>query len=249
MHIMYIDEAWDTIPLSQDGKKFLVLTGCIIHEKDKLTIEHRLRAIKKKYYFDEDIEIKSNYLRYANPDIKDIKSPLKLNDRGKYNELEDTITQFLKDIPVTLITIVIDKHAYWQKYPAQNPYATAYTFLSERFQKYLEIQEDTLGICIVDPREWQVIKTNLDKEIDAVHHRLRWNANYFGEKCSNIIERVLFSPSDLTIGIQIADLYCYPVYHAYEYADMDYWRYTETVLPKFHSRNGTVGGIWLKKFP
>ena len=137
MYIMYIDEAGDTIPLSQAGKKFLVLTGCIIHEKDKLGIEHSLRAIKKKFYFDEDIEIKSNYLRYANPDLSE-KSPLKLNDRGKYNELEADITQFLKDIPVTLISVVIDKHAYWQKYPAQNPYSTAYTFLSERFQKFLE---------------------------------------------------------------------------------------------------------------
>ncbi len=130
-----------------------MLTGAIIHENDKLVIEHRLRAIKKRFYFDEDIEIKSNFLRYANPDIKNIKSPLKLNDRGKYNELEDSITQFLKDIPITLITIVIDKYAYWQKYPAQNPYATAYTFLSERFQMFLENQENSLGICIVDPRE------------------------------------------------------------------------------------------------
>ncbi|MBU0650002.1 DUF3800 domain-containing protein, partial [Patescibacteria group bacterium] len=30
MNLMYIDESGDTIPLSQNGKKFLVLTGCII---------------------------------------------------------------------------------------------------------------------------------------------------------------------------------------------------------------------------
>lgn len=249
MYIMYIDEAWDTIPLSQNGKKFLVLTGCIVHETEKLGIENRLREIKKSFYYDEDIEIKSNYLRYANPDIPDIKSPLKLNDREKYNELEAKITEFLKNIPVTLITVVIEKNAYWKKYPAQNPYATAYTFLSERFQMFLESQEDQLGICIVDPREWQVMKTNLDKEIDSLHHRLRWKPNYFGNKCSNIIERVLFSPSDLTVGIQIADLYSYATFHAYEYDEMDYWRYTETVLPKSYQRNGVVAGIGIKKFP
>ncbi len=79
------------------------------------------------------------------------------------------------------------------------------------------------------------MKTNLDKEIDAVHHHLRWNPNYYGDQCSNIIERVLFSPSDLTVGVQIADLYCYPIFHVHEYGDEAYWRYQETVIPKFHS--------------
>ncbi|MBI2621766.1 MAG: DUF3800 domain-containing protein [Candidatus Levybacteria bacterium] len=44
MHIMYIDESGDTTPLSQGGKKFLILTGCIIFENDiekilELTLE------------------------------------------------------------------------------------------------------------------------------------------------------------------------------------------------------------------
>ncbi len=215
MFIMYIDEAGDTIPLSQSWKKFLALTGCIIDESQKIAIEKLLRKVKKEFYFDEDVEIKSNFLRYANPDLKE-HSPLKLHDRWKYDELEAKITDFLKKIPVTLISVVIDKNAFWQKYPAQNPYATAYTFLSERFQKFLE-EKWKNGICILDPREWQVIKTNLDKEIDQVHHSLRWNKSSFWNHCPNIIERILFSTSDLTVWIQIADLYCYPVYHIFEY--------------------------------
>lgn len=48
MFIMYIDEFGDTIPLTQKGKKFLVLTGCIIHENNISLIENELREIKKK---------------------------------------------------------------------------------------------------------------------------------------------------------------------------------------------------------
>lgn len=249
MFIMYIDEAGDTIPLSQNGKSFLVLTWCIIHESDKILIEEKLRKIKKEFYYNEDIEIKSNYLRYANPDLKEY-SPLKLHDRWKYDELEAKITVFLKEIPVTLISVVIDKKEFRQKYPAQNPYATAYTFLSERFQKFLEDHKKN-GICILDPREWQVIKTNLDREIDEVHHSLRWNKSSFWNHCPNIIERVLFSTSDLTIWIQIADLFCYPVFHIFEYKKNpeDYWRYNETVSPKLHNKKWKIDGIWLKKFP
>jgi len=49
MHLMYIDESGDTIPISQGGKNFLVLTGCIIHENEKVSIETNFREIKQKY--------------------------------------------------------------------------------------------------------------------------------------------------------------------------------------------------------
>jgi len=107
---MYIDESGDTISLRQGGKKFLVLTGCVIHEGDKVAIEKDLRDIKKKYYQDPDIEIKSNFLRYANPDLSQ-SSPIKLKDRQRYDELEKDMAKFLKTIPVTVFASVIDKES------------------------------------------------------------------------------------------------------------------------------------------
>ncbi|MDA1079086.1 MAG: DUF3800 domain-containing protein [bacterium] len=127
MHLMYIDESGDTIPLSQAGKQFFVLSGCIIHESDNKKIETQLRAIKQKYYQDPEVEIKSNFLRYANPDLAQ-SSPLKLHSRDKYNELESEVTVFLKQIPVVLYSVVIDKKTYWEQYPSQNPYDIAYVF-------------------------------------------------------------------------------------------------------------------------
>ena len=85
MYLMYIDESGDTIPLSQSGKKFLVLTGCIFREDDIHNIEEKFRKIKGKYYQDPDIEIKSNFLRYANPDLME-NSPLKLNSQKKISQ-------------------------------------------------------------------------------------------------------------------------------------------------------------------
>lgn len=220
---MYIDESGDTIPLSQKGKKFLVLTGCILHESDILTIETKLRTIKEKYFNNPDVEIKSNFLRYANPDLKE-SSPIKLNAREKYNELEEEMTLFLRDISVTLYSVVIDKAAYWQEFPAQNPYDSAYELLLESFQQHLE-KEKGLGICIIDPREGQVEKSFIGQELERIHNKIRWNANKF----SNIVERLLFATSDKTVGIQIADLYCYPIYHMFEYnkAKGEYWRFDE----------------------
>jgi len=249
MHIMYIDESGDTIPLSQGGKRFLVLVGCAIWERNKPLIEESFRNIKQKYYQDPDIEIKSNFLRYASPDLKE-KSPIKLRDRGKYDDLEAEVASFLKNIPTTLFSAVIDKPEYWAQYPAQNPYETAYVLLLRRFQEYLE-EKDSLGICIIDPREGQVEKSYIGKELDRVHDSLRWTEDEFRQKCSNIIEKILFAASDKTVGIQVADLYCYPVFNIFEYNKKgdEYWRFAEITLPKLHRKGTIVDDFGLKFFP
>ena len=216
---MYIDESGDTTALQQNGSNILALTGCIIDEKNKRDIESQLRKIKQKYYQNPDIEIKSNYLRYANPKITDPEkfSPIKLYDQQQYDLLQLEIQDFLKTIPVGLISVVVDKSGYWTKYPAQNPYHAAYIFLMERFQTFL-LYKDALGICIIDPREGRVVdKRNIDKELNDVHRLLQWEKGGFWKPCERIIEKVLFSDSSLTIGIQIADLYCYPFYHVFQY--------------------------------
>ncbi len=239
---MYIDESGDTIPISQKGKRFLVLTGCIIDEKFRVGVEADLRAIKKRYFQDEDIEIKSNFLRYANPDIG-ISSPLKLHDREQYNNLEAEVTKYLQSIPVELISIVIDKPAYWEQYPSQNPYEIAYLYLLERFQMYLKTK-GSLGICVIDPREGQVEKTFIGDSLEKIHHSMRWQDGQFWKKCPNIIERLLYSTSEGTVGIQIADLYCYPIFHIFEYNKKaeEYWRFGDVTLKKFHVVGGKLEG-------
>lgn len=232
---MYIDESGDTQKTDEeDSARVLVLTGCIIEESKKTIIERDFRMLKEKYYQKPDIEIKSNFLRYANPDIN-IDLPLKLAGRTVYDALEGDIAGFLKNIDINLIVIVIDKKAFEKAHPDENPYDMAYIFLCQRFQSFLE-RKESLGLCIIDPREGGVEKRYFDKQLDEVHNLLRWQKIGFFEKCPRIIERVLFSSSDLTVGIQIADLYCYPVFNVFEYNKKreEYWRFDKLTCPKIY---------------
>ncbi|MBP9749140.1 MAG: DUF3800 domain-containing protein [Candidatus Pacebacteria bacterium] len=259
MKIMYIDESGDTASFEQSGARTLVLTGCIVDEKDKRDVEIGLRDIKQKYYRNADVEFKSNFLRYANPKIVDQKmtSPIKLYDQEQYDALQQDIQTFLKKAPVVLISVVIDKKGYWSKYPSQNPYHAAYTFLAERFQTYLQ-NEQALGICIIDPREGRVVdKKFIDKDLDKVHRRLQWQSGGYWKQCPCIIEKALFSDSELTVGIQTADLYCYPIFNVFEYdkKDGEYIWFDEISKPKlyYHSVNyekaPLIDGTGLKLFP
>lgn len=175
---------------------------------------------------------------------------MKLNDRGKYDELEADMTSFLKEIPVVLYSVVIDKPTYWKQYPSQNPYDIAYVFLLERFQRYLKEMKG-FGICIIDPREGQVEKTFIGHELDRIHNKMRWSTDGFWSKCPNIIERLLFSTSDKTVGIQIADLYCYPIFHVFEYDKTrgEYWRFDELSYLKLYKYQSRLDGHGLKFFP
>ncbi len=232
---MYVDESGDTTTLQQGGSKFLVLTGCIVHEAAKVSIEQQFREIKYRFYTDYDVEIKSNFLRYANPDIRKGVSPIRLHSRERYNELESQVTKFLQDIDVTVLSVALDKRAFWDKYPSKKPYEAAYDLLIDEFQAFLE-SHGSLGLCILDPREGNVEKRLMDADIDRTHHKLRWECGTFGGICPDVIERVLFSSSDLTVGIQIADLYCYPVLHVLQYgkSPKDYWRFSDVTQKKLY---------------
>ena len=188
-------------------------------------------------------------MRYANPDIL-FDSPIKLNSRDKYNALESEVTSFLQDLSVTLYSVVIDKEAYWDKYPSQNPYIVAYVFLLERFQMFLK-EKNALGISIIDPREGQVEKHYIGNELSTIHEKLRWYDGNIWKKCDRVVEKLLFSESKTTTGIQLSDLYCYPIFHLFEYnkEPSKYWRYEEITKTKLYKYKNNLIGYGLKVFP
>jgi hypothetical protein len=98
-----------------------------------------------------------------------------------------------------------------------------------QFQKYLA-KENQRGLCIIDPRENMGEKHYFGNEINELHEHLR----HIDTSVPNIIEKLLFSESHQTVGIQLADLYGYPVFHIKEYAKKpsEYWRYHEITAVK-----------------
>ena len=249
MKIMYIDESGDTLPAIDRGKNFFVLTGCVLDEIDLQSTEKSLRSIKSEFFQNPGIEIKSNFLRYANPALSE-GSILKLRSKDRYDDLERKMSDFLKKLPAILFSVVICKKGYWEIYPSQNPYGTAYMFLLEKFQMYLE-RENAVGICIIDPREGRIEKHFLGNELDDIHTQMRWESNDTWTQCPRVVEKLLFSQSDKTVGIQIADLYCYPVFHVFEYnkKPSEYWRFNECTEPKIFKETEMSGDAGLMLYP
>jgi len=58
----------------------------------------------------------------------------------------------------------------------------------------------------------------------------------------DIVEKLFFSQSNNTVGIQLADLYCYPIFNIFEYNKKanEYWRFNELSLPKLFKNSCQV---------
>lgn len=141
----------------------------------------------------------------------------------------------------------MDKAHYWSKYPSQNPYDAAYMFLLECLQIFLD-ESKSLGIVIIDPREGRVKKRFIGDGLERLHHKMRFgNMPISNKPTPNIVERLLYSDSQNTIGIQIADIYCYQVFHIFEYdkEPNSYWRFNDITLPKLRRVSGK---LFRKKF-
>ncbi len=246
--LIYVDESGNTSS-SEKGSKYLCLSACIMSVEEKMRLEKELRDIKYEYYKNKEIEFKSNFLRYANPSRPE-PSILKLYDQQRYEEMMSKIKSLIMSAQVKLISVVIDKKLYWKQYPSQKPYESAYAFLLESIQKELASNNE-YGLVIIDPREGGVEKSFVGDNIKNIHNDIRFKGTDYLEKSPNVVEKLLYSTSDDTIGIQVCDILCYPVWHIFEYdkKPAEYEWFQNVTKLKLRSVDGKINEYGIKLFP
>ncbi len=221
---MYVDESGSTSPFSPSNnssrvaEKHFVLSGCLVTGAELQRLSVLFRDFKKRFFDGQDLELKSNSVRYASPDRPHGSSgPLAefFPDAHRYQIFQEGLRGLLRGAQVKLLLAVVDKsqtlHSKDYSGPQEAIYQWSYTQLLSSFQKYLE-EHDDHGICIADPRQG-----NVDKGLMRMHDVVRWNESPNWKKCDRIVEKLLFSESSSTLGIQLSDLLGYPIYHHLKY--------------------------------
>ena len=161
--------------------------------------------------------------------------------------LADAVVDALSHAPVTAYVTLLDLER-GREFPQffetpQRTYGTALTFVSERFHRLLE-QEDDLGVIVADSRH---------REEDVSIRR------YFGAltergtpfmRLDRIVEGLFLGPSHLSIGLQCADLVV-SITAAAERGNSTARGYLKKLLPRFatHPVTGALEGVGLKRFP
>jgi hypothetical protein len=126
---------------------------------------------------------------------------------------------------------------------AEDTYATALTFLAERFQRFLA-RGDSHGVIILDSRRREV-----DDRMRRFFDRLQREGTPFAE-LDRIVDSLLLGPSHFSLGLQIADLVVGATLAA-QRAPGDASRWFKQLLPRFarHPDTGELEGVGLKTFP
>ena len=214
--------------------------------KQKLALINRLQQDGKGPFELEDCEIKSNWMRI--PKEREKRSPfLSAISKDDREQLISIYFQQLFDRRLVVMATVIDKR---ELSGYQNPdilHERAYELILEGIQHYINDYHPKHNALIMMDN----IGKRLNRAIAMKQASLLRGGNQ-NMKFPSVVEYPFFVNSELSNGVQLADLLAYSVYRAFRDEDLDY-AYFQDLLPYIHrDQDGkTLHGlkIWPESSP
>lgn len=126
----------------------------------------------------------------------------------------------------------------------EDTYATALTFLAERFQRFLA-DNDSHGIMVVDSR-----LPEMDDRMRRFFERLQRDGTPY-QRLERIVDALFLGPSHYSVGLQTADLVVASTLASQDGRLGDASRWHRALEPRFarHPATGRVDGVGLKRYP
>lgn len=249
MYFFYIDESGSRDPSVGTAEKpkdhLYVLLAVGIFERQwrplerdisnlKLELADYLRRAGKGQFDLADCEVKSNWIRNAKERAE--KSPF-LNALHA-DDLERLVAAYfrqLADRNAVVMAAVIDKRHLRDHVTHETLHKKAYEFLLERIQHFMrEYHPKHQALIVMDDTSRQL------NQAVALKHAFFQRAGNANVQFNRIVEYPFFTRSELSNGVQLADLLAYNVYRAFKDENFDY-PYFEMLLPSFYRRQ--AGGV------
>lgn len=239
-YIVFVDESGDHSLTSIDsGYPVFVLCFCIFSKAHYSNqVVPKLKAIKFQT-FGHDLVI------LHESDIRNKRGSFSLLNKELRDAFMDSLTTFMEEIDFTVISVIIDKEKYKEKYSLpEHPYHLALQFGLERIYSFLhqngETEKSLHIVC-----ESRGAKE--DKELELAFRRVCGGMNRTNRSYPfNVLMADKRSNSE---GLQIADLLARPIgLSVFKPEQLN--RAYEVAKNKFYKgRHGFVGGNGKKIFP
>jgi hypothetical protein len=209
--LIYVDASGDPGKYSGKNTRYYVLAGISIPLDARLKLENEVDIILKNF-FPEGLP-------------KEIIARDIVNRKGYFSKLskeegEHLILELLNILikyGIFLIAIVINKEKYWEKYFGVNQDDVkkwSMNCLIDRIDRTLE-RKESVGLIIYD---YEGKKDKLYRELIEKLRKegsIIW-PSFSKRKISRIIDTIMFTPSNTTYGLQLADLTAYIIRDKYE---------------------------------
>lgn len=208
----------------------------------KLELANYLRRDGKGHFDLASCEIKSNWLR--NPKEREQRSPfLHALDAADRETLVATFFKQLQTRNMIVMAAIIDKRHLHDHMTHETLHKKAYEFLLERIEHFMaEYHPKHNALIVMD---------DTSKELNqavAMKHAFFQRTGNQHVNFNHIVEYPFFTRSELSNGVQLADLLAYNVYRAFKEENFDY-PYYQLILPNFYKRESGMILDGLKVWP
>ena len=226
MHILFLDES------GKPSDRAFAVGGVAIPADEWSQLRAAWTAALAKHRWPVDREAKWHDIRTGNVPPA----------------LADDLFAALAESPITGFVVVLRPLAGRKQRDDlfatdEDTYATALTFLAERFQRFLA-DRDSHGIMVIDSRRPEV-----DDRMRRFFERLQREGTPY-QQLDRIVDALFLGPSHYSIGLQAADLVVASTLAAQgEQGDAKRWH--KQLLGRFatHPATGAVDGVGLKIYP
>ena len=189
-----------------------------------------------------DCEVKSNWVRIPSERKKQSRFLHALPD-DDLKRLTDAYFQQIIERNTVIMASVIDKRFLYDNSTHETLHMHAYEFLLERIQHYMRVYHPKhQALIVMDDTNKQL------NQAIAMKHASFQRAGNRNMKFPAIVEYPFFTRSELSNGVQLADLLAYNVYRAFKYETFDY-PYFEKMLTSFYRRRDKATLDGLKVWP
>jgi hypothetical protein len=234
MYLFYIDESGDKNPLVKPDEPFVMVSVCF-HEyqwkKFERTINNeKLRLIQQINTRTgirlelADAEIHSEAVRI--PKKRSEHPFLKHLTHEELTQLVNVMYDQLSPRHMTIIASVIDKTRLEPFMNIDKMTKKAYELLLERGETHLAIEHDKQqAIFIIDNTTKQ-----MNRSVAMKHSYFQREGTSSGVRLRHVVELPLFVESNLSNGVQLADLCAYNIYRTFRSGDATY-PFFQRILP------------------
>ena len=189
-----------------------------------------------------DCEVKSNWVRMRTGREK--RSPfLHALHQDNLTDLTEAYFRQVVKRNTVIMSSVIDKRYLNSSVTHETLHTTAYEFLLESIQHYMrEYHPKHRALVVMDDTSRQL------NRVVAMRHASLQRVGNQNMKFPAIVEYPFFTRSELSNGVQLADLLAYNVYRVFRNEDFSY-PYFRRVLPNFYRRRRSDALNGLKVWP
>ena len=257
MYFFYFDESGSRDPSTGTAEKpkdhLYVLLAVGMYERQWRPFETEISGLKLELadYLERDgkgrfeladCEVKSNWVRV--PTGREKRSPfLHALHRDDMARLTDAYFRQVAQRNMVIMSSVIDKRYLRDHVTHETLHMWAYEFLLERIQHYMkEYHPKHRALIVMDDTSRQL------NRVVAMRHASFQRVGNRNMTFPAIVEYPFFTRSELSNGVQLADLLAYNVYRAFKIGDFGY-PYFERVLPNFYRRRDREALDGLKVWP